>query len=58
MQSPIGIPCDIDSFPVYTPPNAANYGVSLFDEKTGKSVHVKQTNFFSVRGTRLNDGQH
>ncbi|CEJ54284.1 Putative Cysteine dioxygenase [Penicillium brasilianum] len=45
------------SLHLYTPPNAANYGFSLFDEKTGKSVHIKQTNFYSVRGTQLNDGQ-
>ncbi|GLI78116.1 hypothetical protein PoHVEF18_006416 [Penicillium ochrochloron] len=51
---------DPDSFAIslhlYTPPNAANYGFSLFDEKTGKSIHIKQTNFYSVRGKRLNDG--
>ncbi|KAJ5444168.1 uncharacterized protein N7458_008040 [Penicillium daleae] len=44
------------SLHLYTPPNAASYGFSLFDEKTGKSVHIKQTNFYSVRGKRLDDG--
>ncbi|KAJ5911543.1 uncharacterized protein N7473_000846 [Penicillium subrubescens] len=44
------------SLHLYTPPNAANYGFCLFDEKTGKSIHIKQTNFYSVRGKRLNDG--
>ncbi|KAF3394504.1 Cysteine dioxygenase [Penicillium rolfsii] len=45
------------SLHLYTPPNAANYGFSLFDETTGKSIHIKQTNFYSVRGKRLNDGR-
>ncbi|KAJ5157274.1 uncharacterized protein N7482_008374 [Penicillium canariense] len=48
---------DIDLYTVYTPPNAANYGFSLFDERTGKSSHIKQTNFYSVRGKRFDDGQ-
>ncbi|EFE38607.1 cysteine dioxygenase, putative [Trichophyton verrucosum HKI 0517] len=39
--------------PVYTPPNAAHFGCSLFDEKTGKSHHIKQCTFFSNRGLKL-----
>jgi cysteine dioxygenase len=42
---------------VYTPPNAAIHGSSIFDARTGKAFHVKQTNFYSYRGQRLDDGQ-
>ncbi|KAJ6036552.1 hypothetical protein N7540_000831 [Penicillium herquei] len=38
---------------VYTPPNAAKEGFCLYDEKTGKAKHIKQTHFYSVRGKRL-----
>ncbi|KAJ5713747.1 uncharacterized protein N7483_010928 [Penicillium malachiteum] len=41
------------TYPVYTPPNAAKEGFCLFDEKTGKAKHIKQTHFYSVRGKRL-----
>ncbi|KAM5441224.1 Cysteine dioxygenase [Microsporum ferrugineum] len=41
------------SLHLYTPPNAAHFGCSLFDEQTGKSHHVKQCNFFSNRGLKL-----
>ncbi|KAL2826854.1 RmlC-like cupin domain-containing protein [Aspergillus cavernicola] len=40
------------SLHLYTPPNAANYGFSVFDEKSGKACHIKQSHFFSVRGER------
>ncbi|KAL3447924.1 RmlC-like cupin domain-containing protein [Aspergillus insuetus] len=40
------------SLHLYTPPNAANYGFSIFDEKSGKACHIKQTHFYSVRGER------
>lgn len=43
---------------VYTPPNAAKVGFCLYDEKTGKAKHIKQTHFYSVRGKRLDYGQH
>lgn len=42
---------------VYTPPNAAIHGFCIYDERTGKARHIKQTNFYSFRGQRLNDGQ-
>ncbi|EGC41046.1 cysteine dioxygenase [Histoplasma capsulatum var. duboisii H88] len=41
------------SLHLYTPPNAAHYGFSLFDEKTGKSRHVKQSVLFSRKGHKL-----
>ncbi|EZG02126.1 hypothetical protein H106_07712 [Trichophyton rubrum CBS 735.88] len=41
------------SLHLYTPPNAAHFGCSLFDEKTGKSYHIKQCTFFSNRGLKL-----
>ncbi|KAJ5084595.1 hypothetical protein NUU61_009174 [Penicillium alfredii] len=44
------------SLHLYTPPNAANYGFCLYDEKTGKAKHIKQTNFYSFRGQRVDDG--
>ncbi|GAB1200775.1 RmlC-like cupin domain-containing protein [Aspergillus pseudonomiae] len=40
------------SLHLYTPPNAATYGFSVFDEKTGKAFHIKQSNFYSIRGKR------
>ncbi|KAL4974447.1 RmlC-like cupin domain-containing protein [Aspergillus desertorum] len=40
------------SLHLYTPPNAANYGFSVFDEKSGKASHIKQSHFFSIRGKR------
>ncbi|KAJ5586982.1 uncharacterized protein N7459_002747 [Penicillium hispanicum] len=50
---------DPDNFAIslhlYTPPNAAKDGFCLYDEKTGKAKHIKQTNFYSVRGKRLSD---
>lgn len=45
------------NFSVYTPPNAAIHGSSIFDERTGKARHIKQSNFYSFRGQRLDDGQ-
>ncbi|KAL4871555.1 hypothetical protein BDV12DRAFT_163961 [Aspergillus spectabilis] len=41
------------SLHLYTPPNAANYGFSVFDEKSGKACHIKQSHFYSVRGKRV-----
>ena len=38
------------SLHLYTPPHAANFGFNLFDEKTGKSTHIKPAGFFSDRG--------
>lgn len=43
-------------FPVYKPPNAALHGFSLYDEKSGRARHIKQTNYYSVRGKRLDNG--
>ncbi|KAJ5748370.1 uncharacterized protein N7511_010066 [Penicillium nucicola] len=45
------------SLHLYTPPNAALHGFSIFDARTGKAFHIKQTNFYSYRGQRLDDGQ-
>ncbi|CAG7924122.1 unnamed protein product [Penicillium olsonii] len=51
---------DLNDFAVslhlYTPPNAAIHGFSIYDERTGKARHIKQTNFYSFRGKRLDDG--
>ncbi|KAL1971119.1 hypothetical protein VTN77DRAFT_70 [Rasamsonia byssochlamydoides] len=41
------------SLHLYTPPNAANYGFCIFDEKTGRSRHIKQCEFYSRKGKRL-----
>ncbi|EEH45268.2 cysteine dioxygenase [Paracoccidioides brasiliensis Pb18] len=41
------------SLHLYIPPNAAHYGFSLFDEKTGKSRHIKQAMIFSDKGHKL-----
>ncbi|KAL1849706.1 Cysteine dioxygenase [Paecilomyces lecythidis] len=41
------------SLHLYTPPNAANYGFSLFDEKTGKAKHIKQCDFYSRHGQKV-----
>ncbi|KAK6826597.1 hypothetical protein RU639_005730 [Aspergillus parasiticus] len=40
------------SLHLYTPPNAATYGFSVFDERTGRALHIKQSNFYSIRGKR------
>ncbi|KAL4741831.1 RmlC-like cupin domain-containing protein [Aspergillus similis] len=40
------------SLHLYTPPNAANYGFCIFDEKSGKASHIKQSHFYSIRGKR------
>lgn len=37
---------------VYTPPNAATHGFSIFDDKTGKACHIKTSHVYSVRGER------
>lgn len=53
---------DQDNFAIslhlYTPPNAAIHGFGIYDERTGKARHIKQTNYYSFRGHRLNDGQN
>ncbi|RAO64342.1 uncharacterized protein BHQ10_000354 [Talaromyces amestolkiae] len=41
------------SLHLYTPPNAANYGFSIFDEQTGKSSHIKQCDFYSRGGEKV-----
>lgn len=38
---------------VYTPPNAAREGCNIFCEKTGKSSHVTQSNFYSIFGSKV-----
>ncbi|CAI7571890.1 unnamed protein product [Penicillium palitans] len=52
---------DQDNFAIslhlYTPPNAAVHGFDIYDERTGKARHIKQTNYYSFRGHRLDDGQ-
>ncbi|KAJ9483023.1 hypothetical protein VN97_g10395 [Penicillium thymicola] len=52
---------DQDNFAIslhlYTPPNAAIHGFCIYDERTGKARHIKQTNYYSFRGHRLDDGQ-
>ncbi|KAL4810717.1 RmlC-like cupin domain-containing protein [Aspergillus unguis] len=40
------------SLHLYTPPNAANYGFSVFDETSGKASHIKSSHFYSIRGAR------
>ncbi|PGH04842.1 cysteine dioxygenase [Polytolypa hystricis UAMH7299] len=40
------------SLHLYTPPNAAHYGFSVFDEQTGKARHIKQSNFFTRKGQK------
>ncbi|KAJ6129855.1 hypothetical protein N7512_002635, partial [Penicillium capsulatum] len=44
------------SLHLYTPPNAANYGFSLYDGQTGKASRIKQSHFFSIRGQRMSNG--
>ncbi|KAJ5408636.1 hypothetical protein N7509_002519 [Penicillium cosmopolitanum] len=50
---------DSDNFAIslhlYTPPSASIHGCGLYDEKTGKSNHIKMSNFYSVRGKRPSD---
>lgn len=41
------------SLHLYTPPNAAAYGFSIFDERTGRSRHIKQSDFYSYKGQKL-----
>ncbi|KAJ9668204.1 Cysteine dioxygenase [Coniosporium apollinis] len=41
------------SLHLYTPPNAATFGCNVFDERTGRSSHIKQNVFFSERGHKL-----
>ncbi|KOS48941.1 hypothetical protein ACN38_g120 [Penicillium nordicum] len=52
---------DQDNFAIslhlYTPPNAAIHGFCIYDERTGKARHIKQANYYSFRGHRLDDGQ-
>ncbi|PLB41988.1 putative cysteine dioxygenase Cdo1 [Aspergillus candidus] len=46
------------SLHLYTPPNASTNGFSIFNESTGKASHIKQSNFYSVRGERQPAIQH
>ncbi|CBY00667.1 hypothetical protein LEMA_P017970.1 [Plenodomus lingam JN3] len=41
------------SLHLYTPPNAATYGCSTFDEKTGTCHRVNKCTFFSEYGQRI-----
>jgi len=41
------------SLHLYTPPNAVKVGAHMFDEKTGKAVHINQAYFFSESGQKL-----
>lgn len=38
------------SLHLYTPPHAHNYGFNLFDEKSGKKLHITGAPLFSRRG--------
>ncbi|EPE30201.1 RmlC-like cupin [Glarea lozoyensis ATCC 20868] len=40
------------SLHLYTPPNAAKFGCRIYDEKTGKSSHITQSNFYSEYGQK------
>ncbi|KAN0068737.1 RmlC-like cupin domain containing protein [Elaphomyces granulatus] len=40
------------SLHLYTPPNAAHFGFSIFDERTGQSQHIKQCDFYSWKGEK------
>jgi cysteine dioxygenase len=46
------------SLHLYTPPHAANFGFHLFDEKTGKSTHIKQAGFFSDSGRLVDQARY
>lgn len=41
------------SLHLYTPPHAANYGFHLFDETSGKKVHIKTAPLYSMHGQVL-----
>ncbi|KAH6684296.1 putative cysteine dioxygenase [Halenospora varia] len=41
------------SLHLYTPPNAAIDGCRIFNETTGKSSHIKQCNYFSEFGVKM-----
>lgn len=43
------------SLHLYTPPHAANFGFNLFDERTGKTTHIKQAGFYSDRGSLVKE---
>ncbi|KAH8422705.1 putative cysteine dioxygenase Cdo1 [Aspergillus melleus] len=43
------------SLHLYTPPNAATRGFSIFNAETGKAIHIKQSHFYSVRGRRCSN---
>ncbi|OJZ83946.1 hypothetical protein ASPFODRAFT_83348 [Aspergillus luchuensis CBS 106.47] len=40
------------SLHLYTPPNAATHGFSIFDDKTGRACHIKTSHVYSIRGER------
>lgn len=41
------------SLHLYTPPHAHNYGFNLYDEDSGKKIHVKTAPLYSDRGALL-----
>lgn len=41
------------SLHLYTPPHAHNHGFNLFDEKSGKKVHIKGAPLYSKHGELL-----
>lgn len=43
------------SLHLYTPPHAHNYGFNLFDETSGKKLHIKGAPLFSERGRLCDD---
>lgn len=43
------------SLHLYTPPHAHNYGFNLFDERSGKRLHIKSAPLYSEHG-RICDG--
>lgn len=38
------------SLHLYTPPHAHNHGFNLFDEKSGKKLHIKSAPLYSEHG--------
>lgn len=44
------------SLHLYTPPHAHNYGFNLFDEKTGKKLHIKSAPLYSEHGQVCHSG--
>ena len=46
-----------DRYTVYTPPNAAHHGCYIYNEMSGKRSHITQSNFYSVRGEKVESFQ-